>query len=82
MNLRVNRREQPSGERTSRMSPEVIVIGAGPGGLSIAMILAAAGVRVRVFERNTQVGGRTTSIESQGYRFDLGPGAISTMKWS
>ena len=55
------------------MSSEVIVIGAGPGGLATAMLLAAAGVPVRVIERQGRVGGRTSSIEAEGFKFDLGP---------
>jgi phytoene desaturase len=55
------------------MSKEVLVIGAGPGGLASAILLAAAGLRVRVLERLPCVGGRTSTIEAQGFRFDLGP---------
>jgi phytoene desaturase len=55
------------------MSKQTIIVGAGPGGLAAAMLLAAAGVRVKVIERLPHVGGRTSSIESDGYRFDLGP---------
>ena len=60
---------------TSRGSGErnVIIVGAGPGGLAAAVLLAAAGVRVRVIERLPIVGGRTSSIEANGFRFDLGP---------
>jgi phytoene desaturase len=53
--------------------PVVNVIGAGPGGLAAAMLLAARGVRVRVLERANGVGGRTTTIEAGGFRFDAGP---------
>ncbi len=56
-----------SGERTA------IIIGAGPGGLAASILLAAAGVRVRIIERLPMVGGRTSTIESEGFRFDLGP---------
>ncbi len=54
-------------------TPSVIVVGAGPGGLAAAMLLAKAGVKVTVIERQHQVGGRTSAIESDGFRFDLGP---------
>lgn len=55
------------------MSKQVIIIGAGPGGLASAILLAAAGVRVKIIERLPIVGGRTSSIEADGYKFDLGP---------
>jgi len=56
-----------------RMAKSVIIIGAGPGGLATAMLLAKAGMEVTVFERQPYIGGRTSAIESGGYRFDLGP---------
>jgi phytoene desaturase len=56
-----------------RMSKTITIIGAGPGGLASAILLAAAGQKVKVIERMTTVGGRTSAIESDGYRFDLGP---------
>lgn len=55
------------------MAKKVIIIGAGPGGLATAMLLASAGLDVQVLERQPSVGGRTSSIESSGFRFDLGP---------
>ena len=55
------------------MSKKVIIIGAGPGGLASAILLAAAGVKVKVLERLPVVGGRTSSIEADGFKFDLGP---------
>ncbi len=48
-------------------------MGAGPGGLATAMQLAHAGCDVTVLERADRVGGRTSAIESAGFRFDCGP---------
>ncbi len=59
--------------RRSSDERSVVIIGAGPGGLAASILLAAAGVRVRIVERLPIVGGRTSSIESDGFRFDLGP---------
>src|SRR5688572_24267986 len=52
---------------------EVIVVGAGPGGLASAMLLAARGFRVRILERLPHVGGRTSTLEAHGCKWDLGP---------
>ena len=37
------------------------------------MLLAKAGLQVTVVEKQPVVGGRTSAIEAEGYRFDLGP---------
>src|SRR5947209_16697731 len=55
------------------MSRRVVIIGAGPGGLASAMLLARAGCKVKILERLPHVGGRTSSLIGQGFRFDLGP---------
>jgi len=55
------------------MKKDVIIIGAGPGGLASAILLAAAGVKVKILERLPTIGGRTSSIEANGFKFDLGP---------
>lgn len=53
--------------------PTVNVIGAGPGGLTSAMLLAARGFDVTVFEKGSRVGGRSAAIEQGGHKFDTGP---------
>jgi phytoene desaturase len=55
------------------MAKRVLIIGAGPGGLAAAMLLAGSGLQVTVLERSFSVGGRTSSIRGNGFRFDLGP---------
>ena len=55
------------------MSRRVVVIGAGPGGLAASLLLAQAGLDVTILERLPRVGGRTSAIEVNGFRFDLGP---------
>ena len=59
--------------RSGRRKNKVLVIGAGPGGLAASLLLAKAGLDVRVVERLPRVGGRCSAIEADGFRFDLGP---------
>jgi phytoene desaturase len=57
-----------------RARAKIAIIGAGPGGLAAAMLLAASGAKVTVFERDGVVGGRTRTLTTpEGYSFDLGP---------
>ena len=51
----------------------IAVIGSGFGGLSTACYLADAGADVTVLEQNEQVGGRASTIQRDGFRFDMGP---------
>jgi phytoene desaturase len=39
----------------------IAIIGAGPGGLAAAMLLAHEGFEVHVYEQKSQVGGRNGS---------------------
>jgi phytoene desaturase len=50
-----------------------VVVGAGPGGLATAMLLARSGVQVTVVEKHGRVGGRTATLEQDGFKFDIGP---------
>ena len=54
-------------------SKKVSVIGAGVGGMAIAIRLAVKGYKVSVFESNSYVGGKLSQIESGDFRFDAGP---------
>jgi phytoene desaturase len=55
------------------MRQRVTIAGAGPGGLAAAILLAGAGLKVTVLERLPRVGGRTSTLEADGFRFDIGP---------
>lgn len=59
--------------RRNRDDASIAVIGAGPGGLTAAMMLAARGFRVTIFEKDDRPGGRNAAIETNGYKFDTGP---------
>jgi protoporphyrinogen oxidase len=50
----------------------VVIIGAGPAGLTTAFELMKAGHRSTVIEADDIVGGISRSVERDGYRFDIG----------
>jgi phytoene desaturase len=52
---------------------KVIIVGAGPGGLTSAMILAHRGWDVTVLEARDRVGGRNAALKLGPYTFDTGP---------
>jgi phytoene desaturase len=55
----------------------IVVIGAGLGGLSSAALLARAGHDVTVIDRNDWVGGKSRRIDVAGQRIDTGPSLIT-----
>ncbi len=57
----------------SNAAPPIAILGAGPGGLSAAMLLAASGLRVRIYEAQPEIGGRTGRLTVDGFGFDRGP---------
>ena len=50
----------------------VVVIGAGPAGLTAAYLLTQSGIRTTVLESDTVVGGISRTARYKNYRFDLG----------
>mgnify|MGYP002623865657 FL=1 len=56
---------------------DILIIGAGIGGLSTAIRLAAAGQRVTIYEKNPQVGGKMSQVRAGGFRWDIGPSVIT-----
>jgi phytoene desaturase len=55
---------------------DAIVIGAGLGGLSSAALLQNKGLRTLVCENTDQVGGCCSSVDIEGYRFDIGASIV------
>ena len=51
----------------------VIIVGAGPGGLTAGMILARRGFDVTILEKRDRVGGRNAELNAGEFSFDTGP---------
>ena len=60
--------------------PHVAVIGAGIGGLSAALDLAASGARVTLLERQHHPGGKMREVDVGGVAIDAGP-TVFTMRY-
>ena len=57
---------------------DVVVVGGGIGGLTVAALLAARGVSTCVLERQSQVGGCIARVEYSGYEFEPGMGVYTS----
>ncbi|MEK9738359.1 MAG: phytoene desaturase family protein [Euryarchaeota archaeon] len=60
-------------EQSINSDQDVLIVGAGPGGLAAALLLAHSGLKVRVVEKASYIGGRTRIVEHDGFKFDNGP---------
>lgn len=56
---------------------KAVVIGAGIGGLALAIRLQTAGIATTIVEARDQPGGRAAFRRLEGYTFDIGPAAIA-----
>jgi len=52
---------------------DVIVVGAGPGGLTCAALLAKWGLRPLLLDQNKTTGGKAVTVERDGFRYELAP---------
>src|SRR5262245_33141493 len=59
------------------MSDRIAIIGGGLGGLAAAVTLAGRGYPVILFEKSTWLGGKAAVLESNGFRFDMGPTIVT-----
>jgi protoporphyrinogen oxidase len=55
-----------------RPGQHVVIIGAGPAGLTAAYLLSRQGVRTTVLEADDLVGGLSRTAQYKGFRFDIG----------
>jgi phytoene desaturase len=62
---------------SARTPQRVIVVGAGIGGLSAAIRLAASGARVTIFEAHARPGGKAGIEVVDGVAFDTGPSLMT-----
>ena len=63
---------QPGGSETSAADRPIVVIGAGPAGLTAAYEVAKRGRAVVVLEKAAIVGGLARTESYKGFRFDMG----------
>lgn len=59
------------------MRRRAVVVGAGVGGLTAAIRLAAGGMDVTVVERSTTVGGKLASHRADGFTWETGPSLLT-----
>jgi len=51
---------------------DIVILGGGLSGLSTGYVLSNTGFSVKVYERDSVVGGLSKTIDKNGFRFDLG----------
>ena len=57
---------------------DVVVVGGGIGGLTVAALLSARGLQTCLLERQSQVGGCIARVEFSGYDFEPGMGLYTS----
>jgi C-3',4' desaturase CrtD len=65
---------------TSNRNSEIIVIGAGIGGLTAAALLARNGYAVKVFEQAQIPGGCASTFQRRGFTFDVGATQVAGLE--
>ena len=72
-----NRLTSRTPRKVTGPTDHVVIVGAGLGGLSAAMRLAATGRKVTVIERESIPGGRAGRLVRDGFHFDTGPTVLT-----
>jgi phytoene desaturase len=67
----------PEPTKEIEMNKNVLIVGAGLGGLATALRLSKKGFQVEIIEKNAQAGGRLNRIKKDGFTFDTGPSFFS-----
>ena len=58
---------------TEASSKEVLILGAGPAGLTSAFVLQESGIKTKVLEADPDyVGGISRTVNARGFKFDIG----------
>ena len=68
---------RPIRARPVCVKPRAAVIGAGFGGLALAIRLQSGGFDTTLIEKRDRPGGRAYVYEDQGFTFDAGPTVIT-----
>ncbi len=69
--------KQISADELTTPGARAIVIGAGFGGLALAIRLQSAGIATTILEKRDKPGGRAYVYEKDGFSFDGGPTVIT-----
>ncbi|MFP5393860.1 MAG: phytoene desaturase [Gammaproteobacteria bacterium] len=64
-------------DRNKHLDKQAVVVGAGFGGLALAIRLQAQGLHTTLLEKRDKPGGRAYVYEDQGFIFDAGPTVIT-----
>lgn len=77
MTTTINPVDKPSTQNKDTAKPTAIVIGAGFGGIALAIRLQSMGFQTTVIDNRDKPGGRAYVYEEAGFKFDGGPTVIT-----